>query len=115
MRSALRFAAVKAKQKVDRPIETMTSFRPFTVRELDFDVWEDFSNVRSEQFLQQYEELGLIGGKANQAAPAGGIQVGQLTSSTLAGPGGNFLAAPQAAPSLGNLDLRTAFQNAQLK
>ena len=39
----------------------MTSFKPFTVRELDFDVWEDFSNVRSEQFLSQYEELGLIG------------------------------------------------------
>jgi len=37
----------------------MTTFKPFTVRELDFEVW-DSSQAKNDRFLQQYEELGLI-------------------------------------------------------
>lgn len=43
VKAALRFASQKAKVKVDRPVESLSTFRPFTVRELDFDVWEDAS------------------------------------------------------------------------
>ena len=41
--------------KVDKPIETMTSFKPFTVRELDFEVWDDHS-TKNERYLQQHFE-----------------------------------------------------------
>ena len=50
LRSALRFGNPSAKVKVDKPIEAMTSFKPFTVRELDFEVW-DSSQAKNDRFL----------------------------------------------------------------
>jgi hypothetical protein len=50
IKSALRFGNPQAKVKVDRPIETLTAFKPFTVRELDFEVW-DSSEAKNDRFL----------------------------------------------------------------
>lgn len=50
IRSALRFGNPSAKVKIDNPIESMTSFKPFTVRELDFEVW-DSSQAKNDRFL----------------------------------------------------------------
>jgi hypothetical protein len=40
VRSALRFGNPTAKVKVERPLEALTAFKPFTVRELEYDVWD---------------------------------------------------------------------------
>ena len=39
----------------------MTTFKPFTVRELEFEVWET-SQAKQDRYMKQYEELGLLGG-----------------------------------------------------
>lgn len=36
VKSALRYGHAQAKVKFDRPIEALSTFKPFTVRELDF-------------------------------------------------------------------------------
>mmetsp|Transcript_27366 Transcript_27366/g.20515 ORF Transcript_27366/g.20515 Transcript_27366/m.20515 type:complete len:84 (+) Transcript_27366:524-775(+) len=59
MQSALRYGIGTAKVKVNQPIENLTSFRPFTVRELEFEVW-DTSRAKQEQFMKQYDEMGLL-------------------------------------------------------
>ena len=46
----------------------MTAFRPFTVRELDFEVW-DVSQARAENIMAQYEELGIIAGSRAPEPP----------------------------------------------
>lgn len=63
IKSALRYGNPQAKVKVDKPVESMTAFRPFTVKELDYDVWDTTTSVKNDHFLQQYEELGLFGAK----------------------------------------------------
>ena len=39
----------------------MTTFKPFNVRELEYDVW-DTSRAKNDGFLAQFEEQGLLGG-----------------------------------------------------
>lgn len=39
----------------------MTSFKPFTVRELEFEVW-DTKSANIDRYMKQYEELGLLQG-----------------------------------------------------
>lgn len=41
------------------PLEQLCSFRPFSIRENDFDVWYS-QKAKSDQFLQQYGEMGVI-------------------------------------------------------
>lgn len=44
---ALRYNNASAKQKVNEPMETLTSFKPFNIREIEFDVWNS-----SEQYVR---------------------------------------------------------------
>lgn len=37
----------------------MTTFKPFTVRELEFEVW-DTKAANIDRYMRQYEELGLL-------------------------------------------------------
>ena len=62
MRAALRFGNPNAKTKAEKPLESLTTFKPFTVRELEYDVW-DLAQAKNDNFLQIYEEFGLIPGK----------------------------------------------------
>lgn len=59
VRAALCFGNPQAKFKVDKPLEALTTFKPFTVRELEFEVW-DTKHAKQDRFLRQYEEIGLI-------------------------------------------------------
>ena len=52
VKSALRFGQTQAKIKVERPIEALTAFKPFTVRELDFQVWESQADSQVDNYLQ---------------------------------------------------------------
>lgn len=61
MRAALCYGNPQAKIKADKPIEALTSFKPFTVRELEFEVW-DTKNAKQDRFMRQYEEIGLLSG-----------------------------------------------------
>lgn len=36
---ALRFNSASAKQKVSQPPDALTTFKPFNVREIEFEVW----------------------------------------------------------------------------
>lgn len=58
--SALRFGQAQYKTKVTQPLEALTAFKPFSVREMEFEVWET-SQAKQDRFLRQYEDLGLIG------------------------------------------------------
>ena len=51
LRSALRFGNTQAKQKADKPIEMLTTFKPFTVRELEFEVW-DTSKAKNDRYVK---------------------------------------------------------------
>ena len=39
----------------------LSTFKPFTVRELEFEVW-DTTKAKNERYMKQYENLGLING-----------------------------------------------------
>jgi hypothetical protein len=80
------------------------------VRELDFDVWEDISQHKNEEFLQQYEELGLIGGKGTNTAPAGANVTGATNHygmKSLMGDG--QVTQPNIVPALSGMDLQSMF------
>lgn len=51
IKSALCYGNTASKVKVDKPLESMTTFRPFTVRELDFEVW-DTKNAKQDRFMK---------------------------------------------------------------
>ena len=51
VKSALRYGHAQAKIKFDRPIEALSSFKPFTVRELDFEVWESHTEAQVDNIL----------------------------------------------------------------
>jgi len=36
--------------KIDKPVESLSTFRPFTVREMDFEVW-DTSQAKQDRLL----------------------------------------------------------------
>jgi hypothetical protein len=38
--TALRFNSANAKTKVTTPPETLTKFRPFNIKEIEFDIWD---------------------------------------------------------------------------
>ena len=40
IRAALCYGNQQSKTKVDKPLEAITTFKPFTVRELEFEVWD---------------------------------------------------------------------------
>lgn len=40
IKSALRFGSSNPKTRFDQPLEALTTFKPFTVRELEFEVWD---------------------------------------------------------------------------
>lgn len=44
IRAALCYGNPQAKFKADRPLEALTTFKPFTVRELEFEVYNSRSN-----------------------------------------------------------------------
>ena len=44
---------------MDKPIEMLTTFKPFTVRELEYEVW-DTSQAKQDRYLRQYGDLGLL-------------------------------------------------------
>jgi 1,4-dihydroxy-2-naphthoyl-CoA synthase len=60
VKSALRYGHAQAKVKFDRPIETLSTFKPFTVRELDFEVWESQAENQVDNILQQYSQYGML-------------------------------------------------------
>ncbi len=60
MKSALCFGNPQARIKSDRPLEALTTFKPFSVRELDFQVWEAPLMQKNEAYMNQYEEAGLL-------------------------------------------------------
>jgi hypothetical protein len=59
VKSALRYTNLASKFKADRPIEAITAFKPFTVRELDYQVW-DLTQAKQDSIMAQYEDLGLL-------------------------------------------------------
>jgi hypothetical protein len=51
IKAALRYGNPNAKVKADKPIESLTSFKPFTVRELEFEVW-DTQQSKQDRFMK---------------------------------------------------------------
>lgn len=49
----MRHGNTQAKAKVSAP-ETHTTFRPFNVKELQFDVWDD-TESKKDQILKHYD------------------------------------------------------------
>mmetsp|Transcript_22870 Transcript_22870/g.22134 ORF Transcript_22870/g.22134 Transcript_22870/m.22134 type:complete len:327 (+) Transcript_22870:1169-2149(+) len=80
IQSALRYGQPAAKIRVNQPLENLTSFKPFTVRELEFEIW-DTQKAKQEQYMKQYDELGLLSNKPKQES---GTNLGRFA------PGGNF-------------------------
>lgn len=39
--AALRFNSAKAKVKVERPPEQLTTFKPFNIREIEYEIWQE--------------------------------------------------------------------------
>ena len=57
VRSALRYGQpLTTKKDVQKPPSEMTTFKPFSVRELDFDVW-DTSRSNRDKFLAQLHTM----------------------------------------------------------
>ena len=55
--SALRFGGKNAKNL--QAVEELTTFRPFNIREVEFDVWET-NEARRDGILRQYEQMGIL-------------------------------------------------------
>lgn len=71
IQSALRYGAiVPPKVKVIEAPSELTTFKPFSVRELEYEVW-DTSRAEQEGIRQQFGALGLIaqGSSASPEAP----------------------------------------------
>ena len=52
VKSALRYGQAQAKIKFDKPIEELSTFKPFTVRELEFEVWESHTEQMVDNIMQ---------------------------------------------------------------
>jgi hypothetical protein len=65
--SALKFGqagAVRSKgAPPERPLEALTNFRPFTIRELDFDVWDHQEN--NAQVYRGFQDCGIMKGDSS--------------------------------------------------
>lgn len=63
IQSALRHGAIhQVKQKVKEAPHELTTFKPFNVRELEYDVW-DCSRSKQDRFMSQFGEMGLLDNK----------------------------------------------------
>jgi hypothetical protein len=40
IKSALRFGSTNTKTRFEQPLEALTSFKPFTVKELEYEIWD---------------------------------------------------------------------------
>ena len=72
--SALREGA-RGKQGFKRPIEEMTTFKPFNVRETKWDVW-DIKESKYEQYLSLHQQRGMfdmVQGGSPPAEPAAAL------------------------------------------
>lgn len=49
--SALRFGSSTAKTKVTNSLESLTTFKPFTVKELEFEIWET-KKSKQERYMK---------------------------------------------------------------
>lgn len=43
----------------------MTTFKPFNIREIDFDVWDDALNAKQDHIQREYHHLGLAHAQSN--------------------------------------------------
>lgn len=72
IQSSLRFGVVHpVKQKVAEAPCELTTFRPFSVRELEYDVW-DKNRQKKDRFLNHFGGMGLLGngnGRPEASAP----------------------------------------------
>ena len=58
--SALRYDSKKKTGKAPKKsIEEMTTFKPFNVREIQFEVW-DTSHATNDQIMQKYDAMGML-------------------------------------------------------
>ena len=46
--------------KDKRTVDAMTSFKPFNIRETDFDVWDDALQFKQEHIQKEYHHMGLL-------------------------------------------------------
>ena len=52
MKSALRYGnQTQTKIRVEKPIEQLSTFKPFTVREIDFQVWDSITEHQVDNYL----------------------------------------------------------------
>ena len=111
--SALRFGqpAKAGRPAPKKPIEDMTTFRPFNVRETQWEVW-DVKESKYEQYLNLHQQRGMFdntfdiapGRAAPQPGGAPMSQFGQMASRAQAarGPATGSLAPHAANAPLGN-------------
>ena len=70
IQSALRHGAIhKTKVKVDSAPYQLTSFKPFNVREIEYDVW-DSSKGKQDRFIANFKQIGLTGQQRAQRPQA---------------------------------------------
>ena len=54
----------------------MTQFKPFSIRELEYDVW-DTSRAKNEELVNQFDQRGLLMGSKNSHSNRLGNSNGQ--------------------------------------
>jgi len=57
--AALRFD-IAGKNKATKPLESLTTFTPFTVKELEFEVFEEQNKTKQERLLREFNEMGMF-------------------------------------------------------
>ena len=69
--AALRFDMKKGAAKPKKTIEEMTTFKPFNVRELQFEVWDlaQASRAIRDQIMQRYEDAGILDKNRSKPGP----------------------------------------------
>jgi hypothetical protein len=69
IKSALRFgSAMASRDKIDKPIEALTTFKPFNIMELDCEVYET-KQAKMDHYLRDLEERGM-----KSSTPTGGAR-----------------------------------------
>ena len=67
--AALRYDPAKKGAKVAKaPLEALTQFKPFNVREIQFEVW-DARKAMHEQMLQRFDGMGVVSAAAYSLEP----------------------------------------------
>lgn len=68
----------------------LTTFKPFTIRELEFEVW-DTSKSKNDRYMKQYENLGLLNGSRMDSQNNSAIMPNLNQGKSLLGPNNNVL------------------------